>query len=129
MITTWRSPIARIAEAIRCGSSSSTGSGLAVMTSQNPHLRVHFEPRSRNVASRASQHSAMFGHIASSQTVCSERSRMMPFSSLKFGVSPSINALSTFVRVFSLILLGLGALFSARSAKRGVTAIDVNALG
>ncbi len=51
------------------------------------------------------------------------------FSSLKFGVSPSINALSTFVLVFSLILLGLGAAFSARSAKRGVTAIDVNALG
>jgi spermidine/putrescine transport system permease protein len=51
------------------------------------------------------------------------------FSSLKFGVSPSINALSTFVLVFSLILLAVGGLFSARSAKRGVTAIDVNALG
>jgi spermidine/putrescine transport system permease protein len=51
------------------------------------------------------------------------------FSSLKFGVSPSINALSTFVLVFSLFLLALGGLFSARSAKRGVTAIDVNALG
>jgi ABC-type spermidine/putrescine transport system permease subunit II len=44
-------------------------------------------------------------------------------------VSPSINALSTFVLVFSLILLAIGGLFSARSAKRGVTAIDVNALG
>ncbi|MDQ1386462.1 MAG: putrescine transport system permease protein [Actinomycetota bacterium] len=51
------------------------------------------------------------------------------FSSLKFGVSPSINALSTFVLVFSLFLLALGGLFSARSAKRGVTAVDVNALG
>jgi ABC-type spermidine/putrescine transport system permease subunit II len=50
------------------------------------------------------------------------------FSSLKFGVSPSINALSTFVLAFSLILLAIGGLFSARSAKRGVTAIDVNAL-
>jgi spermidine/putrescine transport system permease protein len=51
------------------------------------------------------------------------------FSSLRIGVSPSINALSTFVLAFSLILLAIGGLFSARSAKRGVTAIDVNALG
>jgi spermidine/putrescine transport system permease protein len=51
------------------------------------------------------------------------------FSSLKFGVSPSINALSTFVLALSLILLAIGGLFSTRSAKRGVTAIDVNALG
>ncbi len=51
------------------------------------------------------------------------------FSSLKFGVSPSINALSTFVLAFSLILLAIGGLFSSRSAKRGATAIDVNALG
>ena len=51
------------------------------------------------------------------------------FSSLKFGVSPSINALSTFVLAFSLVMLAIGGLFSARSAKRGVTAIDVNALG
>ena len=51
------------------------------------------------------------------------------FGQLKFGVSPSINALSTFVLLFSLILLAIGGLFSARSAKRGVTAIDVNALG
>jgi spermidine/putrescine transport system permease protein len=50
------------------------------------------------------------------------------FSSLKFGVSPSINALSTFVLAFSLIMLAIGGLFSARAAKRGVTAIDVNAL-
>lgn len=51
------------------------------------------------------------------------------FSAVKFGVSPSINALSTFVLVFSLILLAIGGYFGARSAKRGVTAIDVNALG
>jgi spermidine/putrescine transport system permease protein len=51
------------------------------------------------------------------------------FGQLKFGVSPSINALSTFVLAFSLIMLAIGGLFSARAAKRGVTAIDVNALG
>jgi spermidine/putrescine transport system permease protein len=50
------------------------------------------------------------------------------FGQLKFGVSPSINALSTFVLAFSLIMLAIGGLFSARAAKRGVTAIDVNAL-
>ncbi len=51
------------------------------------------------------------------------------FGQLKFGVSPSINALSTFVLVFSLILLAIAGLFSVRSARRGVSAIDVNALG
>ena len=51
------------------------------------------------------------------------------FGQLKFGVSPSINALSTFVLVFSLVVLAIAGLFSVRSAKRGVTAIDVNALG
>ncbi len=51
------------------------------------------------------------------------------FGQLKFGVSPSINALSTFVLAFSLVLLAIGGLFSVRSARRGVTAIDVNALG
>ncbi len=79
--TTKRSPISRTASAIFAGSSSSTASGLAVITSQNPHRRVHLSPRIRNVASRSSQHSEMFGHIASSHTVCSERVRMMLSSS------------------------------------------------
>jgi spermidine/putrescine transport system permease protein len=46
------------------------------------------------------------------------------FSAVKFGVSPSINALSTFVLLFSLILLGIGGYFSSRAAKRGVGGID-----
>ena len=79
--TTYRSPISPTASAILTGSPSSTGFGFAVITSQKPQRRVHFDPRIRNVASRSSQHSRMFGHIASSHTVCSERSRMMPLRS------------------------------------------------
>jgi len=43
--------------ATRAGSSWSTAKGFAVITSQNPHRRVHRSPRMRNVASRSSQHS------------------------------------------------------------------------
>jgi spermidine/putrescine transport system permease protein len=48
---------------------------------------------------------------------------------IKFGVSPAINALSSIVLLFSLILLGIGALVSARAAKRGAGSIDATALG
>jgi spermidine/putrescine transport system permease protein len=51
------------------------------------------------------------------------------FGQLKFGVSPSINALSSFVLLFSLVLLGIGGLISARAAKRGAGGIDATALG
>ena len=51
------------------------------------------------------------------------------FGQLKFGVSPAINALSTFVLVFSLILLTIGGIFSVRAARRGTGAVDATALG
>ena len=51
------------------------------------------------------------------------------FGQLKFGVSPSINALSTIVLGVALILLTIGGLFSLRSARRGIVAIDASALG
>lgn len=51
------------------------------------------------------------------------------FGELKFGVSPSINALSTFVLLFSLIVLAIGGIISVRAAKRGIGAIDASALG
>jgi spermidine/putrescine transport system permease protein len=51
------------------------------------------------------------------------------FGQVKRGVSPSINALSTLVLGFSLLLLGIGALVSARAARRGAGAIDPTALG
>ena len=70
---------------MRTGSSSSTGSGRAVITSQNPHRRVHFAPSRRKVASRSSQHSPMFGHVASSQTVWRSTSPHQRLSSAWFG--------------------------------------------
>ena len=51
------------------------------------------------------------------------------FGQLRFGVSPSINALSTIVLAASLVLLTIGGLFSLRAARSGIVAIDVNALG
>jgi len=51
------------------------------------------------------------------------------FSQLKFGVSPSINALSTIVLVTALTLLAIAGVFSARASKRGVGAIDATTLG
>ena len=51
------------------------------------------------------------------------------FGQLKFGVSPSINALSSFVLLFSLVVLGIGGIVSVRAAKRGIGAIDATALG
>jgi spermidine/putrescine transport system permease protein len=50
------------------------------------------------------------------------------FGQLRFGVSPAINALSTFVLAFSLLVLGVGALVSARAAKRGAGGIEPTAL-
>ncbi len=50
------------------------------------------------------------------------------FGQLKFGVSPSINALSTIVLVSALVVLAVGGFFSARSARRGAGAIDPTAL-
>ena len=51
------------------------------------------------------------------------------FGQLRVGVSPSINALSTFVLAFSLILLAIGGLYSARATRRGAGAIDATTLG
>jgi spermidine/putrescine transport system permease protein len=51
------------------------------------------------------------------------------FGQLKFGVSPSINALSSIVLVFSLVLLTIGGLISLRASRRGIGAIDATALG
>jgi len=51
------------------------------------------------------------------------------FGQLKFGVSPSINALSTIVLGFSLVLLTVGGLVSLRASKRGAGAVDATALG
>ena len=52
---------------------------LAVATAQKPQARVQMSPRIMKVAVRG-QHSPMLGQRASSQTVCSSRSRMVPRS-------------------------------------------------
>src|SRR5215204_4642109 len=57
--------------ATRRGSSRSSGSGFPVSIRQKSQRRVHWSPPMRNVASRSSQHSKMFGQPASWQTVCS----------------------------------------------------------
>src|SRR5689334_99960 len=67
----YRSPIAETDSATRRGSPVSSGSGLPVVIWQKSHRLVHASPPIRNVASRSSQHSKMFGQPASSQTVCS----------------------------------------------------------
>jgi len=51
------------------------------------------------------------------------------FSQLRFGVSPSINALSTIVLLLALTLLLIGGIYSVRSSRRGVGAIDATTLG
>jgi spermidine/putrescine transport system permease protein len=50
------------------------------------------------------------------------------FGQLKFGVSPSINALSTIVLGFALLLLLVAGLFSYRATKRGIGGVDATAL-
>ena len=64
----------RVASATRCGSSTSSAKGLAVLTAQNEQARVQRSPAIMNVAVPLLQHSQWFGHFALSQTVCSFRS-------------------------------------------------------
>src|SRR5438874_13066245 len=73
------------ASATRCGSSSSTASGFAVVTAQNPHDRVQRSPAIMNVAVPWLQHSQRFGHCALSQTVYNRRSEMSALVEKKTG--------------------------------------------
>jgi spermidine/putrescine transport system permease protein len=50
------------------------------------------------------------------------------FGQLKFGVSPSINALSTIVLVSALLVLAVAGAFSARAARRGTGGLDPTVL-
>jgi len=51
------------------------------------------------------------------------------FGQLRFGVSPSINALSTIVLFSALFLLAIAGIFSVRASRSGVGAIDATTLG
>src|SRR5258707_3074591 len=68
----------------RCrGSSASGASGRPCATSQNGQRRVQMSPRIMKVAVPLPKHSAMFGHEASSHTVCSFCRRRMSLISWK----------------------------------------------
>jgi hypothetical protein len=72
VMTAWRRLMEATASARWAGSSASRGGGrLMVPTAQKRQPRVHSCPAIMKVASPLAQHSWMFGHRASSQTVCS----------------------------------------------------------
>src|SRR6202035_2162967 len=78
-----------IASATRCGSSSSSANGFAVVTAQNPQARVQRLPAIIIVAVPWLQHSHRFGHWALSQTVCKRRSEMSALVEKKTGFDGS----------------------------------------
>src|SRR5437660_11745066 len=86
VITTCFNFIRRTASATRCGSSSSSAKGLAVVTAQNPQARVQRSPAIMKVAVPWLQHSHRFGHCALSQTVCNRRSEMSALVEKKTGL-------------------------------------------
>mmetsp|Transcript_32818 Transcript_32818/g.71587 ORF Transcript_32818/g.71587 Transcript_32818/m.71587 type:complete len:274 (+) Transcript_32818:1-822(+) len=81
VMTMYPTPQLFTASAVFSGSRGSNGGGaLLVFTAQNLHPRVHVSPMTMMVAvamwpSPPDQHSPIFGHFASSQTVDSFRSR------------------------------------------------------
>src|SRR5574343_1426306 len=102
----------------RCaGSSGSGGRGLPWPTSQNGQRRVHRSPRIMKVAVPRPKHSPMFGQVASSQTVCSLRSRSMDLISPKRpALLPALTRIqSGFLSGVSTgtILMGIRAVFSS----------------
>src|SRR3989440_10668926 len=84
-MTTCFNPMRRTASATRCGSSSSSAKGFAVVTAQKPQARVQRSPAIMNVAVPWLQHSQRFGHCALSQTVCKRRSEIRAFVEKKTG--------------------------------------------
>src|SRR5215475_9610515 len=85
VMTTCFSFIRPTASATRCGSSSSSAKGFAVVTAQNPHARVQRSPAIIKVAVPWLQHSHRFGHCALSQTVCNRKSEMSALVEKKTG--------------------------------------------
>ncbi|ANB13730.1 hypothetical protein AWJ20_4674 [Sugiyamaella lignohabitans] len=84
--TTYPRPHLAIASAVFSGSLGSNGEGLRlVLTEQNLHPLVQVSPINMIVAvaldlSEPPQHSPIFGHLASSQTVCSFNPRRSSFN-------------------------------------------------
>ena len=71
--------------ATRAGSSGSFHVGFPVLTLQKPQRRVQVSPRIMNVAVPRCQHSPMFGHAASWQTVWRFSASIIPLSSRYLG--------------------------------------------
>ena len=69
-------PSTAAARAVFSGSNGSTARGIPVLTLQKAQARVHVSPRIITVACFLVQHSPMFGHAASSQTVARLSSRI-----------------------------------------------------
>src|SRR5262252_6210875 len=88
-ITTCFKFIRCTAWATRCGSSSSSENGFAVVTAQNPHARVQRSPAIMKVAVPWLQHSQRFGHWALSQTVCNRKSEISALVEKKTGFDGS----------------------------------------
>src|SRR5215467_14294563 len=89
VITTCFKFIRRTASATRCGSSSSSVKGFAVVTAQNPHARVQRSPAIIKVAVPWLQHSHRLGHCALSQTVCNRKSEISALVEKKTGFDGS----------------------------------------
>src|ERR1700758_3683720 len=81
VITACLRPIRATDRATRAGSRGSFQVGFPVLTLQKPHRRVHVSPRIMNVAVPRVQHSPMFGHAASWQTVWRFSALIRRFSS------------------------------------------------
>src|SRR5699024_10912570 len=108
----YRRPMACTEAATRRGSSASNSAGLPVSIWQKSQRRVHCSPPMRNVASRSSQHSKMFGQPASSHTVCRSCLRTNDFS----------EAYSGPLCAFALIQAGLSSIgvWELRAATRSI---------
>ncbi len=109
-----------VASATRVGSSSSSASGLAVLTAQNPHALVHLSPAIMNVAVPCPQHSQRLGHCASSQTVTRLRSLIMDLVSQNTGLLGNLTLIHDgFLSVWSvgsIFILGPAQLMVGRYA-------------
>src|SRR5690606_26428854 len=73
------SPISFTERATSFGSCQLSVPGLPVLIAQKLHARVQVSPKIINVAVPLPQHSPIFGHLASSQTVCKDLERIIFF--------------------------------------------------
>ncbi len=97
------------------GSSASSGSGRPWPTSQNGQRRVQMSPMIMNVAVPLLKHSPMFGHEASSHTVCRRCSRRIFLISLNRGDDGARTRIQSgfFSRSAAITLIGMREVFAA----------------